>query len=211
MHDPAANVSMRGMLNSIISESVWGSIVPPNNNNNDSEEKQTTCLPPECWEMYSPIPSRNPPEEHLISYGEFLETKTSLTRHERKLLKTTFTEPGNIGEQCREAYERCLRHLCPPTTESCYHILPSFFRLLLTLHERGLEYRIIFRTFGSDTKVVVEEYNLFCEGKHPLFPHSIDMSQHTLPRHAMTRLTRSDHEVTLHLQHHSQVCLLFID
>lgn len=217
MHDPASKVSMHGMLNSIISESIWGSLTLSNNNtnNNNNEEENSSnnsdinkILPVEAWKLYSTIPSRNPPGDNLITYGEFLETRTSLTRHERKALKTTFTEPGRVGEECREYYEKCLNCLCPTSPSSspssCYHILPSFFRLLLTLQEKSIDYRIIFRTFGTDTNNVVEEYNLFCRGEHPRFPHSMDMSKHTLPPHSIARLRRSHEDVVLQFQHHSQ-------
>ena len=216
MHDPVSKVSMHGMLNSIISESIWGSITLPdlnldtnyNDNQRNSEENNnktstSTFLPVDSWKIYSTIPSRNPPNDNLITYGEFLEMRTSLTRHERKALKTTFTEPGHVGEDCREYYENCLHSLCPTST-SCYHILPSFFHLLLTLKQRNLNFRIIFRTFGTDTHVVVEEYNLFCRGEHPHFSHSIDLSQYTLPQHAIARLFRSKDEVRLELQQQQQ-------
>ncbi len=33
------------------------------------------------------------------------------------------------------------------------------------------DFRIVFRTFGSDLSDVVEEINDFCKGKHPLYPN----------------------------------------
>jgi hypothetical protein len=51
-----------------------------------------------------------------------------------------------------------------------YHIIPSFFKLISYFHENDIDFRIIFRTFGSDIDKVKEEFNLYCEGKHPLFP-----------------------------------------
>ena len=51
-----------------------------------------------------------------------------------------------------------------------YHIIPSFFKLISDFHESSIDFRIIFRTFGSDIENVKEEFNLYCEGKHPLFP-----------------------------------------
>ena len=50
-----------------------------------------------------------------------------------------------------------------------YHILPSFFKFLIELCARKIDFRILFRTFGADSANVVSEFNTFCEGKHPLF------------------------------------------
>lgn len=32
------------------------------------------------------------------------------------------------------------------------------------------EFSLVFRTFGTDTADVAQEWNCFCEGRHPLFP-----------------------------------------
>lgn len=51
-----------------------------------------------------------------------------------------------------------------------YHIIPSFFKLVSYFHVNNIDFRIIFRTFGCDIEKVKNEFNLYCEGKHPLFP-----------------------------------------
>ena len=50
-----------------------------------------------------------------------------------------------------------------------YHIIPSFFKLISYFHENDINFRIIFRTFGTDIEKVKDEFNLYCRGKHPLF------------------------------------------
>lgn len=50
-----------------------------------------------------------------------------------------------------------------------YHILPSFFKMMTVLCQRGMDFRILFRTFGADSANVVSEFNAFCQGQHPLF------------------------------------------
>ena len=57
-----------------------------------------------------------------------------------------------------------------------YHIIPSFFKLASYLHQLKIDFRIIFRTYGTDIDRVAEEYNLYCEGKHPVFPLSSTLS-----------------------------------
>jgi hypothetical protein len=48
-------------------------------------------------------------------------------------------------------------------------LIPSFFRLIQELKKNKREFAIIFRTFGTELKDVIEEFNLFCRGNHPLF------------------------------------------
>ncbi len=46
-------------------------------------------------------------------------------------------------------------------------IVPSFFRLVSLLHQKGADFKVVFRTFGVDIPRVSEEFNAFCEGRHP--------------------------------------------
>lgn len=48
-------------------------------------------------------------------------------------------------------------------------IVPAFFRLILGLKKAKREFAIVFRSFGSDIPEVIEEFNLFCRGNHPMF------------------------------------------
>uniref|UniRef100_A0A8C1SNW1 Si:dkey-32e6.3 n=1 Tax=Cyprinus carpio TaxID=7962 RepID=A0A8C1SNW1_CYPCA len=54
-----------------------------------------------------------------------------------------------------------------------YHwILPSFFQMLQDLSSQGLEFSILFRTFGSDLPRVLNAVRRAVEqGSHPLFPN----------------------------------------
>ncbi|RLN49044.1 hypothetical protein BBJ29_006213 [Phytophthora kernoviae] len=38
------------------------------------------------------------------------------------------------------------------------------------LQEREVKFNLIFRTFGNDLHRVAQEFNCFCEGRHPCFP-----------------------------------------
>ena len=46
--------------------------------------------------------------------------------------------------------------------EGRYHIIPSFFRMLMFLKKQKKEFSVTFRTFGSELENVVYEYNKFC-------------------------------------------------
>lgn len=80
MSDPGASISMPAMINSLLSECVWGTV---------KHDPET------LWEMHSPVPSRNPPLSSLVSYGEFLENIVCAPKPERKHKKTNFTEAGS--------------------------------------------------------------------------------------------------------------------
>ena len=95
-----------------------------------------------------------------------------------------FTEAGSAGHALRPHYEKLLSALSIPperadAAAACpieqlhggrVFLLPSFLELVRHLEEEGRDYAIVFRTFGTDTKEVAEEWNLFCTGGHPLFP-----------------------------------------
>lgn len=53
--------------------------------------------------------------------------------------------------------------------EGKYHLIPSFFRMLIYLKKAKREFSIVFRTFGEDLNNVVFEFNKFCNGEHPCY------------------------------------------
>ncbi|KAL3670304.1 hypothetical protein V7S43_004615 [Phytophthora oleae] len=129
----------------------------------------------------------------LLSYGAFLRAKFPLSgdpkiakenKHMRKILRQDFTAEGNPGEGLASEHEELLQHLLLPHTEAseaqlgevglnespyCF-IVPAFFRLLQFLQENEIRFNLIFRTYGDDLYRVAQEFNCFCEGRHPCFP-----------------------------------------
>ena len=53
--------------------------------------------------------------------------------------------------------------------EGKYHLIPSFFRLLIFLKKQKREFSVVFRTFGNDLPHIIWEFNQFCQGNHPCF------------------------------------------
>lgn len=53
--------------------------------------------------------------------------------------------------------------------EGKYHIIPSFFRLMMYMKKQKREFAVTFNTFGSELDNVVYEFNKFCAGEHPCF------------------------------------------
>ncbi len=50
-----------------------------------------------------------------------------------------------------------------------YHLIPSFYRLLMYMKKQKREFAVVFNTFGSELDNVVYEFNKFCNGEHPCF------------------------------------------
>ena len=53
--------------------------------------------------------------ELLLTYGEFLENHTSTDKPQRKTLKTTFTAPGAIGENCLPSLQLLHKAMMTPS------------------------------------------------------------------------------------------------
>lgn len=53
--------------------------------------------------------------------------------------------------------------------EGKYHIIPSFFRLLMYMKKQKREFAVVFNTYGKELDSVVYEFNKFCAGEHPCF------------------------------------------
>ena len=58
-----------------------------------------------------------------------------------------------------------------------HYILPSFFKLIMKLHQDYMDgdydFKIVFRTLGDDIPGVMEEFNMFCNGKHKDYPDAL--------------------------------------
>lgn len=106
----------------------------------------------------------------------------------RKVLRQDFTSEGNAGHGLVNDHASLLKKLeLPPangadTTELVqragldaspyFFMVPAFFRFVEHLHDRDIAFNLIFRTYGDDLVRIAQEFNCFCEGKHPFFPHA---------------------------------------
>mmetsp|Transcript_54531 Transcript_54531/g.130066 ORF Transcript_54531/g.130066 Transcript_54531/m.130066 type:complete len:766 (+) Transcript_54531:162-2459(+) len=131
----------------------------------------------EVWVLVSPKPTHLPPWEGLVSYTEFIveqcpmptaddvdEVKKVKAWRRRQL--QTFCEKGQPGEAFKGYRDRLFGML-----SHSQRLLPTFYHLLKKLKEVGRSFSIVLRTFGVDISgAVQEEFNAFCEGRHPEFP-----------------------------------------
>lgn len=185
MHDPMQGKSLPHILNDLLTERALGRKV----NVPDAESKW-------IWNGESVLDkhlANTREDDTLVSYGAFLRAKFPLSenpevakenKHVRKMLRRDFTVIGNPGAGLKSEYEKLLHHLLLPCTEAskaelkevglddssyCF-IVPAFFRLLEYLQMNEIKFNLIFRTFGNDLHRVAQEFNCFCEGRHPCFP-----------------------------------------
>lgn len=64
----------------------------------------------------------------------------------------------------------CVRAGVPGASSGLRHLVPAYFHFLRTIQARGVPFGVVFRTFGTDLPEILAEHNLFCEGRHPLYP-----------------------------------------
>lgn len=76
-------------------------------------------------------------------------------------------DPAKVAEQARLKAERKMN--AKLFGEGKYHIIPSFWRLMMYMKKQKREFAVTFNTFGSELENVVYEFNKFCSGEHPCF------------------------------------------
>lgn len=196
MSDNVKNVSTKEMANAIIAESVFGTLKDASQ---PREERQFNDWIPLNTDYVLPA-SRDIIDNTVdyCNYSEYLENFTAMSKKERRKYTTTFTD-SDMGLGYKEYFNHlytCLQipsdalESCLSTTDetssplsdvnhelltyfrgNLYHIIPSFFEAIKALIKcKDIDFKIMFRTFGTDVKNIVSEFNLFCENKHPLFP-----------------------------------------
>ena len=183
----SGKITISSMVNSLLSEAVWGSITP-----GTVKESRTV----EDWKLESSEPSATNPDPQgcWVTFGQFVEEHTALSKAVFKPLKQSFTELGGIGERCRGHYDALMAALAVPTigtaetsdsSVDCHFILPSVFHLFAELSRRNVPHAVVFRTFGHDTDEFAADWNLFVAGQHPTFPlaQPLPHLSLSLPRH----------------------------
>ncbi|KAG7377447.1 hypothetical protein PHYPSEUDO_011633 [Phytophthora pseudosyringae] len=185
MHDPVQGKTLPHILNDLLTERALGSAI-------DGPDGVSAWV----WDGEKALGGgalNARGGDGLVSYGTFLRAKFPLSgdptiakknKHTRKVLRQDFTTTGNPGEGLKHEHDELLQHLLLPRTEAseaqleevglhespyCF-IVPAFFRLLQYLQKNEVKFNLVFRTYGDDLHRVAQEFNCFCEGRHPSFP-----------------------------------------
>jgi hypothetical protein len=162
MSDRLAGKSEEAVVNEILANTSWG--------------LQTA----DGWHLCTDEPiflrPTNVDGQKYISYAEYIEI-INPGRDKRKLrtsLTTCFTKEGHPGHRLAQMNADLVSKLRNPDG-SFRLLIPSFFHLLVSLKKAKRSFALCFRTFGEDLLDVAEELNIFCEGRHPMFPgHRMD-------------------------------------
>lgn len=218
--DASTNRGMQSSLHSLMSEVCWGQF-------DSSIAKMDRTA--DNWTPVLNAPSVSPPSEDAVTFGTYLEDHTLISKAERRRLKTNFALPGEIGHRY-ESYVQELQNKLScsplihdhsgvdagkslgenadsPSPARSHFILPSFFNLLDYLFSDDvlstINWRIVFRSFGTDTTDVMQEINHYLNGNHPAFkPTNLATASRyciTLPHDsgAFIRPGPSSHDVQL--------------
>eukprot|EP00761_Pharyngomonas_kirbyi_P013535 gb/GECH01013564.1/.p1 GENE.gb/GECH01013564.1/~~gb/GECH01013564.1/.p1 ORF type:complete len:416 (+),score=76.97 gb/GECH01013564.1/:1-1248(+) len=193
--DPAASLNVTQTINSILAKSCVGVISRKclnyihNNNDNLSNNDIESLL--YQWKSLKTenINTNMKKDDVIITFQGFLEKLYSFKRKgprneaasynnqirsKKNYYKGRFTDPGFPGDMFRDEYNDMLNALTrknPSSEDPYYFIIPSFFDTIIYLHENGFHFKIVFRTFGIDLPNVIQEFNEFCTGEHPDYPH----------------------------------------
>lgn len=164
------------MIGALLSEVCWGRWDDAAQRPDDCEGKRAAAA---TWRLE--VGPTIEPQCGLLTYAVLLEEVLEMEKSERQVLKNTFADPGHPGESVRATYDALQAELRLPegltlpgalasVGEGRHFLLPSFLRCVLRLEEEKRDFRIVFRTFGTDIADVISEFNLFCSGNHPCFP-----------------------------------------
>eukprot|EP01083_Nonionella_stella_P217253 780135_1 len=184
MVDPVQDKDLDCILNEVVCEFTYGRV--------DAEG---------WWQWAGEPPTAAlPTDGALVGYARFVEDSVpdvpgqkKERKQQRNRLKSTFTHPSQPGhhpvleDHVATLHQRMTvpdtmrshAHVCEIGGRSGkdvpvhYFILPSFFKLLVSLFRRKTKFYLIFRTFGPDIREVAREFNAFCEGRHPLCPEDV--------------------------------------
>lgn len=109
------------------------------------------------------------------------QTNTIMKDRNFKLLEFL----SNEGKIFKSNYDKCFKALKLPAGAKCesdisdrlkecydngrFRAIPAFFKTLLYLKKNKRDFSVVFRTHGRELDTTIEEFNLFCDGKHPAF------------------------------------------
>ena len=94
--------------------------------------------------------------------------------------KNEYPKDGRLHYDGKSAEDTSLR-LDPKKR----YIAPSFFHTLNQLNKHGIDYTIVFRTFGHDAHIIASEFDAFQHGKHPFESKTINSHKKAISTNKM--------------------------
>ena len=194
MSDPAAGASMPALLSGVLAAAAWGT-VGADGRWTLSEPRLRARRPPTpaglqpqmsylAWVKECAHPFEAVTADDTASVRAAASSHNKIAKKRQQVMLARFTLPGEPGEAFAPVLAALLARLAvpPESTEACISsgllglrdgkrfLLPSYFRLLETLIDRGGPFLIVLRTFGNDLEAVVAEHNAWAMGTHPTEP-----------------------------------------
>lgn len=119
------------------------------------------------------------PEERKAKDLENKKKRAEMVQH-------LVQDESSVGWQLKEIYDELndkltvkekidAEHVLHPYLNTHFSIIPAFFKLYSYLANEvkskngEFDFKIIFRTFGFDHKIIFDEFSEFLYGRHPLF------------------------------------------
>eukprot|EP00403_Amphidinium_massartii_P035543 CAMPEP_0178447492 /NCGR_PEP_ID=MMETSP0689_2-20121128/41432_1 /TAXON_ID=160604 /ORGANISM="Amphidinium massartii, Strain CS-259" /LENGTH=380 /DNA_ID=CAMNT_0020072519 /DNA_START=234 /DNA_END=1377 /DNA_ORIENTATION=- len=118
------------------------------------------------WDGVSPLDNAAY-EASLTDRNDWLMMETGMDKKARNSKRSRFLEEGEPGEGLSELANKLTQKLLLPDDTPCV-LVPSFLNLIRKLHAEGRDFSVTFRSFGEDLDFVVDDWNRFCKGVHPL-------------------------------------------
>jgi len=154
IQDSAQNKDLECTLNEILSNSTFGSMC---STETPVEWKWNGIIP-----FNASIPIESHPQFQYISYTNYLKSKYKHNHQQIDFYKSQFTHNSQPGH----GLHSYLIHL--KTILSHNHqqlpIVPSFYKCIQYLIHKRYRFRILFRSFGDELKVIRDRFNGFYKG-----------------------------------------------
>lgn len=188
--DIAKSQSYESSILSLIADCAWGKVDEKNGEWTLFTDKLYFEKPRDDVISYggflkSIYSSKN--EVQLPDKDERMEYNQEM-KNQRARLTNQFVESGQPGEALRDHFYSILDKVKVPDyvidkinngetldlfsdlyRNGHYFVFLSLFISMIKLQQDNRDFAIIFRSFGRDTEKVLEEFNAFCRGQHPMF------------------------------------------
>eukprot|EP00927_Polykrikos_kofoidii_P072010 TRINITY_DN68187_c0_g1_i1.p1 TRINITY_DN68187_c0_g1~~TRINITY_DN68187_c0_g1_i1.p1 ORF type:complete len:603 (-),score=111.99 TRINITY_DN68187_c0_g1_i1:589-2343(-) len=160
------------VLSILLAECAWGF-----GNRLDPSVFDSGDMSGPLWKLVSPNPEESLAELRPDGAKTYFELLKDLLpgkdgKKKREAIASVFTEETSPGHPLRSVFHEITKVARQGIRQGGHGmcILPAFYRSLLLLQEQKRSFSVVFRSFGKDLPVLVQEFNAFCEGKHNIFP-----------------------------------------